>query len=152
MPAIKKTGAADEYRALRADSATFNENNDCTVVAIAAVTGVPYAVAHAALAAEGRKNGRGCFKPQQRAALEKLGFKLIRLPVESVLHSYPHPYNQLKNVTTHHPERVKGFWADGAKYLFYTRGHVAAIINGVNVDWTKGRAKRVLEIYRVVEA
>ena len=65
---------------------------------------------------------------------------------------YPGAHKALRNVTTHHPERFSDVWRDGKTYLMYTRGHVLAIVNGVNHDWTRGRAKRCKALYEVVKA
>lgn len=62
---------------------------------------------------------------------------------------HPKAHHVLKGLTTHHPERFNNVWKNGKRYLAFTRGHVAAIIDGTTVDWTKGRAMRIYSLYEI---
>jgi hypothetical protein len=150
MARIKKTLKSGEYYKLRTSSNAFGEWNDCTVVATAAACGVTYAEAHAALASFGREKGRGLTTKAMLNAIKSLGKSVEFIPSKKFISLYPKGHRDvLKHVTTHHPERFNDVWADGKSYLIFTIDHVAAIVNGVNHDWTKSSAKRAREIYLV---
>jgi len=154
MAKIKSTSKSPRYDALRADSTRLGERNDCTVVSVAATTGVAYGVAHAQLAHYGRKPGRGAPLYVIANALKALGFKIENVPAEYFIRRYPKGKQDKSQVTTHQPERFPGAWEDGHNYILLTSGyrHAVGIVNGENVDWTRGRAMRVAEIWRIVRA
>lgn len=151
MSQIKSTARTEEYTIMRSASNAFDERNDCTVVASAIACGVTYAEAHKALEKFGRKKGKGVSIMKMVTAIkEELGFFVKLVPASEFISRYPKGHRDvLKHVTTHHPERFNDVWADGNTYIFFTTDHVAAVVNGVNHDWTKGRAKRVQAIFRV---
>jgi hypothetical protein len=152
MPRIcrDENRATQEYLSLRDASAANNERGDCAVVAVAAVTGVTYEVALQALTAAGRRPRCGTYTSTIHEALQAMGFRVVRMDARAdFIARYPAAHQCLKSVTTHHPRRFHGVWADGAAYLLYTANHVTAVVNGVNHDWTRGRAMRVQAIYRV---
>lgn len=142
--------AHGKFQAIHQISRANGETNDCTVKAIALVTGATYVEAHAALAKHGRKNGKGCCQSVQNAALRDLGYKLTAVSIrDRFISKYPGTHKNLKSATTHHMKRFNEVWADGKTYLVYVRAHVAAVVDGVNLDWTVGRAKRVLNVFEV---
>lgn len=149
MAKIKPIAKADLYRELNAKSF---DSRDCAVIAIAAVTGLSYEAAHTLARAHGRKNRGGMRNAQIIAALAAAGKTVVELSPLNFIKKYPRSHQILKSVTTHHPDRFPDAWKDGNTYLVFTRGHVLAVVNGVNCDWTRGRAKRVCWIYRVVDA
>ncbi len=155
MPRAKSTtvGQSQKYLEIQSSRAQagFRENNDCAVVAIAAATGVPYAAAHAALKAAGRKDCRGTFIHQTQKALLALGFRMINVPMSSVIATFPSPHNNLKTITSHHPERFAKVWPRGA-FMLRSRRHILAIVDGVNCDWSKGRSLRGVDFYRIEPA
>lgn len=152
MGRIARVQENSDYAKLRSDSDAMNERGDCSVVAVAAVTGVPYNVAHKAMSDAGRRRGTGAHMSQIERAVESLGYKMNRIDMRDKIRQYPGRHaTALSNVTTHHPDRFKHVWADGNIYIFSTRSHVAAVVNGENVDWTKGRAKRCVAIYKVTQ-
>jgi hypothetical protein len=155
MPRIKNTGVSATYAVLDAEARQHDERNDCTVKAVAAATGKPYAEVHALLARLGRKNGRGTSLTNMRAALTTLGFTRTLVNPADFIERYPRPHRDvLQSVTTHHPERFNKVWRDGCTYILFTSGwrHTLAVINGNNADWTKDRAKRIVEIWLVKAA
>lgn len=148
MARINTTPRSEKYTALNDVSTAMGENNDCSVIALAAVTGKPYTTARAALAEQGRRPGRGVSIDQIHAALKSLGFRAERIDLQERIARYPGAHAALKNVTTHHPDRFPAVWAEGT-FLFYTRRHVAAVVDSVNHDWTRGRAQRVRAVYLI---
>lgn len=149
-----QSDASSKYSNLRAQSMAFSEGKDCAVVAVAAATGVKYEVAREALAAAGRKPGKGTYFAQTTEALAALGF--VAVPVnlrEFVDTRYPARFVAARvGVTTHHPDRFPGAFRAGETFLLRTNGHILCVRDGVNHDWTRGKAKRVALMYRVVPA
>jgi len=140
------------YTAIREASAAMHENNDCSVVAIAAACDVEYSRAHAAMASEGRRPRRGAYNHDILNAVAALGFTATFVPSKKFIIQYPGVHSNLKGVTTHHMERFSAVWDDGNTYLLFTSRHVGAVVDGVNVDWTKGTAKRVLKVYKITKS
>jgi len=139
------------YGDMRRESrAMWNENNDCVVMAIALACNIPYSAVHQALNAQGRKNGKGTWGYQWTKALKELGIETEIVKPSDFIKQYPKGHrDKLKNVTTHHMDRFPNVWKDGHNYLLHTRQHMGAVVDGVNHDWTKGRACRVDMIYRI---
>jgi hypothetical protein len=153
MPALKPTTLPDGFLALKVERQAHNEHRDCTVIAIAAVTGKPYAECREALARAGRRSRRGCYPEQQEAALRELGFKVRTwTSSEMVEMCRSYPLKGIPGITTHHPRRFPKQWAQhaGRKLLFYSRGHVSAFVGGVVQDWAINRSKRVVRIKEVL--
>lgn len=152
MPAIRQEAKVKTvtYASLAEKAKEVKDDKMCAVIALAAITGLDYELAHAALAFEGRDTGNSTHVIQIENALAKLGFEVKTRDRFDFIRSY-HGFHAevLKNVTTHHPERFPAVWKDGKKYLFFTKNHVAAVVDGVNHDWTKGEAKRVQTIWEV---
>ena len=126
----------------------MEEANDCTVKAIALACGVEYEEAHTALKTFGRKHGCGTSISIMKKTARMLGFEMKYIDQDLFIQQYPGCHKNLKSVTTHHPERFNKVWKDGHNYILSCTSHVAAVIDGENCDWTKGRAKRCI-VYRV---
>ena len=103
-----------------------NEANDCTVRALAAVTGIPYEQAHAALAAAGRKARRG------------MRIDLLK-PVYAA-HGASCYVNRGDRPTLASFARQHG----PGKYIVLVKGHVFALVDNVQIDMRdNGARKRV---------
>ena len=139
----------DKFNSMQVAADSIGESNDCTVKALAAVCYVDYLVAHTALEHAGRKKGRGSSVWDMSSALKEFGFEMETVDQQEFISQYPGNHKNLRSVTTHHMDRFNKVWADGETYLIYTRGHVLAVIDGVNHDWTKGRAMRAVAIKRI---
>lgn len=151
MPAICRSerSPSTEYVATLQASAGLGETNDCTVRALSIAAGISYEEAHALLAAEGRKNGKGIyFKSMFIPILARLGFHAQRVALHEIIATYPGVHSGLKSVTTHHPARFAKVWPKGT-FMMFTPRHVLTIKDGVNHDWTKGRAIRAESLWRV---
>jgi len=150
MPKIKTSIRTEEFIQLSQQASVMGEKNDCSVKAVALAAGVSYEEAHAALAEEGRKNGKGAYTQGILRAVERCGKKHQRIPLDMIIQLYPKGHRDvLKSVTTHHPARFPDAWQDGNTYVMFTKRHVCTIINGVNHDWTNGRAMRAISVYRI---
>jgi len=154
MPRIKSEDrrATEEFHKANDAGHLLGDANNCAVIAVAVATGESYDKVHAMMLEEGRKLRRGTRMTITEKVLERLGFLLLSLPRKNFIDRYPAPHrNVLRSITTHHPARFNKVWADGNTYLFSTGGHILCVKNGVNHDWTKGRAKRVRVVYEVVK-
>jgi hypothetical protein len=152
MARINATAKTDIFHSLSAAAASIGETNDCSVKAVAAVCGVDYLVAHEAMRKQGRKNRKGAMTWDIKQAVSSLGFVTQKIPSNEFIGRYPGNHKKLKSVTSHHPDRFNKVWADGNTYLVFTARHVLAVVNGINHDWSKGRALRATMILKVVAA
>ena len=153
MAKIATVGKSELYVVHNIAGSMLKERGDCAVRAIAAVTNTDYVKVHAMMADMGRKHKRGTPWDIIWATLNELGFKAVRRNAYDFIHRYPGSHaTALRSVTTHHPDRFKDVWRDGNAYIFHTTRHVAAVVNGVNHDWTRGRACRVKTIWEIVPA
>ncbi len=151
MPAPRKLGTSPDYLALRNDPAATADRNDCSVVAVAAATGLSYSEVQARYFSLGRKRNKGVYTEVTMAVLRSFGYKCLLVEPLHFICRYPAPHFKLKSVTTHHPDRFRAVWADANTYLFRTSGHILCVRAGTNCDWTRGRAKRVRQIWKVVK-
>ncbi len=149
MARIKWTAKSRAFQLLEAEASSKAESRDCAVKALALATDIPYDQARAELAALGRRSRRGTLRFDLHEAIKAHGFKLVRIHPSEFIRQYPSPHHNLQNVTTHHPERFNKVWADGHTYLVHPNHHVLVFRNGENLDWTKGKALRVQEIFRI---
>lgn len=131
-------------------SSLLGEKNDCTVKAIALVAGMEYEAAHSLLKQLGRKNKKGFNLSEALPAIsEKTGVNFVEVNPREIIDTYPAHHVGLGSITTHHPARFHEVWKNGKKYLAFTSGHVAAIMDGKTHDWTEGRAMMVKKLYEV---
>jgi hypothetical protein len=143
------------FNAMEEHARRIGEANDCSVKAIATVCGVSYATAREVCAQNGRKSGDGMRTNDMLHAVRSLGFDCKEFSrygegciKSTFISQYPPSHQILKNVTSHHPKRFNKVWADGKSYLFFAKNHVLAVVDGVNHDWTVGRA---MQVYLIVE-
>lgn len=147
---IKPVSTSTLYKEVRVGSLEYKERNDCAVVAVAITADVPYAAAHKALEAHGRRRGHGTYMHQTIAALQDLGRTVKAIDPKAMMANYPSPHRELlKNVTTHHPRRFPGAFDPSKLYLLRTARHILAVRSGEVQDWTINKAMRVREIYEV---
>ena len=139
---------AEAYATRRKESETHGEHNDCSVIAVSVACGITYQEAHKAMAEQGRKNNDGSNPTSILKAIRMQGFHTESVEPCEIIDRYPGVHSGLRHITTHHPERFAKHWPSGT-YVVFTRGHVAAIVDGVTVDWTHGRARRVKMIYKI---
>jgi len=118
-------------------AASFRERNDCAVRAVSVVAGIGYAEAHAALRAEGRRNGQGTYFAQYKQALEKMGFEVK-------------PFVLFFSRTTKTLVR-NGELPKGRKFLVISTRHVGGWDGEQYVDWAVDRAKRLRSVWEVIK-
>lgn len=152
MARIARLSYTEDFNQLSEESFKLNENNDCTVKAMAVLTGKPYAEVHAAFKAAGRKDRQGADFWIQKKAAEALGFSLRRLTREdeqAIIAQYPGAQKGLANITTRHPVRFAKVWQQLPPMMLHVRAHVAAFKDGKLHDWSVNKAMRVIDIYVV---
>ena len=136
------------FNELRTSAKSFNEKNDCSVIAIAAATGCTYSDAHDAMRTAGRKPRKGAKNHQILAALESLGFTYSEHSIESLQTHYPKK-NKPKTITPSQVRQYPHIWQNDKTYLFFTNYHVLTVKNGDVIDWTDGRCHRVNYVVEV---
>jgi len=153
MPAPKSTDRAATYVNMGAARAAFGESNDCGVVAVAAACRVTYEKAHGLLKLAGRVDGHGTPVKAILSVCTMLGFNPTRYHLDEFKSlRYTEGRARFANhVTTHHADRFPGVFRDGESWLLLTGGgrHIAAVVDGVNCDWTRGKAQRVYMMWKV---
>lgn len=120
------------------DSRLHNETNDCTVRAITATTGLPYATCHEALRRRGRKNRCGAYNRQWRAAVEDLGFELVDMT------------ELFRKRGARTVRTAQRFLPRGRKFILWVKGHVAGWNGEQLLDWSDGRLHRIKAVFEVV--
>ncbi len=149
MPAIKKVAYTNIFTQLNTLSYMEGETNDCSVKAVALVTGCTYSAAKAALAARGRKKGQGAYTHDILAVIRGFGKEATRVDERSIIANYPSPHNAKATcITTHHPRRFNKRWPKG-KFLMFSTRHVSTCIDGELHDWAVNSARRVIAMYEV---
>jgi hypothetical protein len=123
------------YLTLKEAASQMNEKNDCSVKAVAVVTGKEYPVAHQMLQSKGRRHGLGASSGQIDASIRDLGFRVEEVLVSS------------RTVRTLEKELRVRF--SGHKVLVYVRRHVLGWDGEKIQDWTEGRQQRVKKVYLV---
>lgn len=115
------------------DRMELQETNDCAVLSVATITGLPYKEIHSRFQANGRRDQSGTKQTITWAVLQELGWEVG--PADD---SYA-------GVTVNNLALAK----DEA-FLVTTAGHIFAYQNGVQ-DWTRGRRHQVIAIYKVTK-
>ena len=150
MPRPTRTSKSALYHDCFVAAVALKERNDCSVRTMVAVSGRPYDEVHAMFLEEGRRARRATPVEVSWAVLRRLGFAAELVPTREMIARYPGAHARvLRSVTTHHPDRFPAAWRDGATYILFTPGHMLAVVNGVNHDWSRGRALRATAIFRV---
>jgi hypothetical protein len=156
MAKLTKTSLPTEYQEIRKASSAMNEQNDCSVVAIAIACGVSYEVAHAALKKAGRIDRHGTYRWHSKAAIESLGFKVRAWNYQekrAMISRYPGVHSKLQSITTHHMRRFPQAWADCHPNLIVASSrHMLAIKDGVVRDWSINNAMRLQDIWEITKA
>lgn len=139
---------SDRYAQLRSEASAVGERADCTVKALSIALDVPYADAHRAMEASGRKRGQGANNSVMERAAKLLGYRAVPIEPKALIARYPGAHKNLNSATTHHPERFKKVWRDLPPMYIVVRGHALGFRDGRVHDWTEGRAKRIINMFR----
>lgn len=148
---------SEAYQALRVASNVVGEGNrrDCSVKAVAIITGESYERVLEVMRREGRRDGRGTPQCITLDTLAELGWT-VRLWLDSEMQRVlPFRKRGRGNITSYHPIRFPEWWAPvaarGARLLMRSRGHMWAYTNGRVHDWSETRAVRVTNIWEVTK-
>ena len=156
MARIQKTSLSPDFTDFYRDSLDAQEHNDCSVKAIALVTGRTYTEVRAALKAAGRKDRSGTPQHLSIKVLQDFGYTVRNWSFGeriTIMNTYPGADTTACNrsITTHHWRRFPKSWAPHweKKLIVITSGHMLAVVDGVVKDWTINRSLRVLQIWEV---
>ena len=124
------------YKSISAYAKAKGHTRYCSPLAVALTTGVDFDTVHELLVSEGYRKGINNTTDAKGTTevIPLLGFNVDRIDI---------PEGVKTAITL-----SKGLPAKG-KYLICYRGHVGAYIDGELEDWTKGKRKRVKEIYHI---
>jgi len=135
------------YNDMLTYSKSINEENDCAIIALSAVTHTSYAIIHKKFQELGRETGNTVPFKNIKIVIESMGFKLERINPYSFIHSYPRSYNP-KHITPNQIDKFNHLWKDN-DYLCLCTGHIFTVLHGDIIDWTKGRKHHIKYIFRV---
>jgi hypothetical protein len=125
------TAVTDRMTEVWNASSKQHENNDCTVKALAIATGLDYSVVHAAFTKAGRKNRKGCNRRITKIAAAALGFDME-----------PTVFSAKTAITVERDRRLQS-----GRYVIGMTRHLAAMVDGKLHDWSKGRRKRINNVW-----
>ena len=130
------------------DALCAGDDNICTVVAYALVTGCGYAEAAKTLRERaGRRKRRGIYGTQLRHEIRRAGYSLEPYGVAFKTEAESKSFDKAKTALTL-GQHLKKYGLKRTYLVHYSR-HVGVFIDGVNHDWTSGRRNRPVEIYEV---
>lgn len=114
----------------------YNDMNFCTVIALSVCCNVGIGKAYHTMKRLGRKDRQGAKYGTIQKAVVELGYTCKT--IDGL-------YNkQIKSLPNLLPS--KGL------FMVHVRGHVLAVRDGKILDWTEGRAHRILTAYEIVKA
>lgn len=150
MPKIKRVEHSKEYVDAHNTLKSAGDNNFCSPVALAMVTGISVADAAERMGHHGRKLGKATPNEIFNKVLIDLGFTGKRVLTRDMLKKLPRPHcDVLKNLTTHHPRRFPGVFDPSKKYIAEVNGHILAIVGGEVKDWSVNRSLRILRLFEI---
>lgn len=129
-----------KFQEVQGKSIRYRETNDCSVKAVSIVTGIAYAEVLLTFKFFGRKPRKRTPNEITLKVMDYYGFYL----------KLSRPTNFYNGREVQYTMRTIGQHLRKGKYLVFTRGHVAAIVDGKVVDWTEGRCHRVLYVLEVI--
>lgn len=150
MAKINNINLTDTFVAVR-DQTVEGDSNNCFPIALAIASGLPLSVWTEAMAKAGRQLGKGTKIPMAVEAAKALGFELKPVDIKErvdIRSKYKGVHAGLKGMTTHHPIRFSYAW-EGFTGILITPKHAAAVVNGVNHDWSVNNQLRVTSIWRL---
>lgn len=125
------------YAKLSRTSSSLDERNDCSVKALAAVTGYSYSSAHTTLAIVGREYQTGSTLVQLNLALNKYGRSTVHEPILTGRYRGKRVLELEDRLPPYHP------------YLVHSEEHITAICYGKIVDAPDLIKSPVINIWRV---
>jgi len=148
----KSVGKSEQYLSHRETAKELGEGADCAVRAVSVACSRPYEEVLEVMTRMGRKPRGATETAVIRDTIISMGYNPANLEWKGIsdkIESYPGNHKNKKYVTTHQPDRFPEVWKDGKTYLFFVRGHVLCVKDGVNHDWTRGRSLKVFMIWEI---
>jgi hypothetical protein len=118
-----------KFQALKLESKQFQDDNDCSVIALAALTGQSYREAQIVLSGCGRETGKGILIGDMQAALGLYDLETTKV----VSHD-------------RHRSFVVVWYSACGKF-----GHVSAMVHGELVDWKHGMIPTTIYLVSNIE-
>lgn len=126
------------YKQLKAQANQFhpNDENYCTVIALALCLDWDFSRAHLALKNKGRKDGQGTPMMHVTSTVKENG-KILK-DVSSLFKSLG-----IKTIREMQRRNLKD------SYLILTAKHTCVFKNGILQDWTDNRCHRIIQAWRI---
>jgi hypothetical protein len=153
VPRINKEyyPGTEVYKTLAKEANALGEKDCCSVMSVAAITGLPFAKVQEVFREAGRKDRKPTPVIITENVLKELGYKCTTVAPRTFIDQYPEVHKRvLKSVTAHHPDRFPHVFRNGKAYLFCTADHMFAVINGEVHDHARGSRVQVKKIFEVV--
>lgn len=150
-PRVIDPNPHEKFKSYQALAITEGEDNDCSVRAVSAATGEDYKKVLALFNANGRMPRKGTPNELTMRMIVQLGFKWNFVSCES----FNPPARAARGkhgITSHHPDRFPHMWKGRGNFICWNRKHMWAIVDGVNFDWSRGKALRIYRIIKVERA
>lgn len=119
----------------------YNDNNFCTVVAVASVTGMSFGKARIKMEKAGREHRKGAYDFQYHEVIQRRGYRLEKVIDDNHDDAYK----------GHHAKTMGKKLKGKGNFLVQVRGHVLAVMDGVINDWAVDSCCRVLTVYKVIK-
>jgi hypothetical protein len=113
----------------------YNDNNFCTVVAVASVTGMSFGKARIKMQKAGRPHRKGAYNYQYYEVIKRRGYRLERII----------------GFEGHHVRTMGKKLKGKGNFLVQVQGHVLAVMDGVINDWAVNSCRRVKTVYKVIK-
>jgi hypothetical protein len=126
----------NHYSAMREALTATGDTNFCSVIALAFALDISPAQAQKRLREFGRRKGKGITLPVLLLAIVEGGRSYKRLT--------KHRCTKAKTMIT----LMKSIPKRGT-FLVYQTTHVAIVRDGEVMDWSEGRRKRIIAVYRI---
>lgn len=144
---MSKNNRTKVYKKMLACTAKYKESNDCAVIALAVLTDTPYKTVRNMLKEQGRKKGGSTQWGWMLKVFDKLGFKATHMDYNKFLEDNYKGKRQV--IRTNDMTKFPEIWNNGKRYIFWIPGHVAAIKDGLNHDWTCNYSKWMGAFYEI---
>lgn len=139
------------YQMIRGEALNRGEDNECAVRAVAIVADEPFEKVQELFEKRGRQKGDGTPSDITFGVLrEDLGYNALWFDPQIIIDRFPGRHSQKKVLTSHSPDRFPQAWPSG-RFLMFTRGHVLAIVDGINHDWSRRNSLRCNSLYKVTK-
>lgn len=127
--------------------------NNCVLVAIKEVTGLPDAEIFKAVRRHGYKNDHGMYQHDYHVALQELGTQLEKVKYQELIAGAPAKATSIRSLHGLTINRALRFLRHGV-YLVTTRSHVLVVRDGKLVDhnyrWRSALGRTVYGVWRVL--